>query len=109
MKSFLAYAITFFLAPTVGTLLLIPMMPIQLKLFGRIPIINFCVGLLTVWLGTVIFFLFGIKPTVVMVIVLSGGFVLNTLRELRVLPSAMSFLIAELAGVATGAFFFVWR
>jgi hypothetical protein len=107
MKSFLAYAITFFLAPTLGTLIAIPFMPIQLKLFKGIPLVNFCIGLLTVWLGTVILSWFGLKPTILMIIVLYIGFIINSLRELWVLPKAWLFLIVELAGVATGAFLFV--
>jgi hypothetical protein len=107
MKSFFAYAITFFIAPTIGTLMAIPLMPIQLKIFRGLPVINFFIGLITVWLGTLIFSWFGLKPTILMVIVLSGGFILNSLREIVVIPKEWLFLIVELAGVTTGAFFFV--
>ncbi len=107
MKPFFAYIITFFLAPTIGTLMAIPLMPIQLKIFKGIPVINFGIGLITVWLGTLIFSLFGLRATILMVIILSFGFIINSLREIGVLPKAWLFLIVELAGVATGALFFV--
>ena len=85
----------------------IPLMPIQLKLFRGIPLINFCIGLVTVWLGTMIFSWFSLNPTILMVMVLAIGFIMNSLRELRILPKAWLLLIGELAGVATGAFLLV--
>jgi hypothetical protein len=106
MKPFLAYAITFFLAPTFSAVMAIPLMPIQVKIFKSIPVINFFIGLVTAWLGTLIFSWFGLKANILMIIILSAGFILNSLREIGILPNAWMFLVAELAGVATGGYLF---
>lgn len=113
MKIFLAYLVVFFLGPLVGSLAGVVLMPVLLPLsrvLKYFPIGSFIIGFATVWVGSIIFHWFGLKPTLLMVIILGVGFALNSFNRLNhsnetQFPLELSSSIGEIAGVIGGGFY----
>lgn len=69
-------------------------------------------GVITVWFGTIVFSWFGLKSTILMVIILGIGSLLNSLNRLKA-TTQEQFLIelsssaSELVGIMIGGIFFL--
>ncbi|MFH0813437.1 MAG: hypothetical protein V2A69_11460 [Pseudomonadota bacterium] len=113
MKTVFAYLIVFFLGPLIGSIAGVILMPLFLPLsrvLKYFPIGNFVIGFATVWLSSIIFHWFGIKPTLLMIITLGVGFAFNSFNRLKhaneeQFPIELSFSIGEIAGVVIGGFY----
>jgi hypothetical protein len=113
VKTFFAYLIVIFLGPLIGGIAGVILMPLLLplnRILKYFPIGNFIIGFATVWMSSIIFYWFGMKPTLLMVIILGVGFALNSINRLsrtnkEQFPLELSFSIGEIAGVVIGGFY----
>lgn len=107
--TFLAYIITFFVAPLIGGLASIFLIFIDSLFKMKIPISGIVGMIIAVWVGRWIFSMFGLPPTIGIALILGLGSITNSINRLRKRAdyNEISSSIGELVGIIIGTFIFL--